>query len=173
MTVAERLGLQLKKERNQYRGNCPSGADGERKFVITPEKGAWYSFAAQKGGDVISLVSFVKGCDLKTAAAWIAGETDVPEKKTVANSEVRESSANTQTDGKPSEGFRPLEYLDPNHEAVIAIGLDPVDAARLGAGYSPRGVLRGTVAIPVRDAAGKLIMYVGCRDVVLPKQLHW
>lgn len=171
--VAAKLGLVLKKHGNQLRGPCTSGKGGERALVITPEKSAWYSFGINKGGDCIALVSHIKGLSPKEAAQWLSGEQEPEKKSQDKPAEVRESSANTQTDGKPSEGFRPLEYLDPNHEAVIAIGLDPVDAARLGAGYSPRGVLRGTVAIPVRDETGKLLMYVGCRDVVLPKQLHW
>lgn len=157
--TAEKLGLTLKRQGNQLRGPCPSGQGGDRALVITPEKEAWYSFGLGKGGDVISLVALVHKCSPKEAAAWLSGDTQ-PEKKP--------SKAQTTTAGKPSEGFQPLEYLVSDHEAVIAIGLQPDDAARLGAGFAPRGVLRGTVAIPVRDEHGKLLGYVGCVDVRLP-----
>lgn len=162
MGVAERLGLELKKNGGAFRCACPSGQGNDRSFVVTPAKGAWYSFAAQKGGDCISLVSFVKGMSAKEAAAWILGDTAEPEKKKADNGPKKPKAE------QPSEGFRPLDYLVPDHEAVIAIGLDPVDAARIGAGYAPRGVLRGTVAIPVRDGDGKLLGYVGAVDVRLP-----
>ncbi len=63
--VAQRLGLTLKKHNNQLRGPCPSGAEGDRKFVITPAKSLWYSFAVGKGGDVIALVQFVNNVSAK------------------------------------------------------------------------------------------------------------
>lgn len=157
--VAERLGLQLKKSGNQLRGPCPSGAEGDRKFVITPSKGKWYSFAEETGGDVISLVAFVNNVSLKEAAAWIAGDT-VPEKK---RSE-RPSPEGTE------RGFRPLTYLEADHAAVEALGFDQADAARLGIGYAPRGILRGTVAVPIRTEDGTLAGYIGITEATLPTE---
>jgi DNA primase len=162
--VAERLGIALKKDGATLRGNCPSGAEGDRKFVITPSKGAWYSFAAQKGGDCISLVAFVKGIGMKEAAAWIVGDTE-PEKKP-------EIPVKAQAVEKPSEGFAPLEYLVPDHEMVVAVGFDPDFASTHGIGYAPRGVMRGYVAIPVRNCNGKLLGYVGIHDAKLPTSWH-
>lgn len=151
--VAERLGIKLTRRGEQLRGPCPSGEGDERALVITPAKGQWYSFSAQKGGDAISLVGFVKGLSPKDSAAWIAGEAAEPEK-----------SAKEE----PGDGFKPLDYLQPEHEAVIALGFEPEDAKRLGIGYAPRGMMRGTVAIPVRTETGKLAGYVGVTDAKLP-----
>jgi DNA primase len=151
--VAERLGLKLTKRGSQLRGVCPSGEGGDRALVITPEKGAWYSFAKQTGGDVIALVSFVRGISPKEAAQFLAGNTE-PEKK--------------PSTPEPERGFKALEYLEPNHEAVLALGFDPADAQKLGVGYAPRGVLRGTVAVPVRLADGTLAGYIGLIDAKLP-----
>ncbi|MEJ6011423.1 CHC2 zinc finger domain-containing protein [Novosphingobium aquae] len=170
--VAELLGLTLKKAGNTFRCQCPSGEGNERGMVITPDKGIFYSFPKQKGGDVLSLVSFVKGCSLTEAASWLVGDTK-PEKKRDKPDEVRESSAKTETAQPEERGFRELDYLQPEHDAVCAIGFDTDDAKRIGVGYSPRGVLRGTVAIPVRDRSGKLLGYVGARDVVLPSSWHF
>lgn len=161
MTVAERLGLTLKKDGQTFRGPCPSGAEGERKFVITPAKQAWYSFAAQKGGDVISLVSFVKGIGLKEAAAWIAGDTSVPEKK------KRDAPAEKEPSGE-ERGFKPLDYLQHDHDAVVALGFDPEFAKAVGLGYAPRGVMRGTIAVPVRNSNGTLLGYIGVTEARLP-----
>lgn len=156
-SVAERLGLDLKKSGNQLRGKCPSGEGGDRVFVITPAKAAWYSFAAEKGGDVIALVAFVNGCSMKEAAQFLQGDT-VPEKK-AAKSSSKEGA---------ERGFRALEYLEPAHEAVEALGLEIEDAERLGIGYCPRGVLKGNVAIPIRTADGTLAGYIGIQEATLP-----
>lgn len=157
--VAERLGLQLKKSGNQLRGPCPSGATGDRKFVITPAKGKWYSFAEEKGGDVIALVAFVNNVSQKEAAAWLAGDT-VPEKK----------RSERPSPERGERGFSPLTYLQADHEAVEALGFDQADAERLGVGYAPRGILRGTVAVPIRTEDGTLAGYIGITEAILPTE---
>lgn len=159
-SVADRLGLELKKNGQQLRGPCFSGAEGDRKLVITPSKGLWYSFALNEGGDVIKLVSLVNNVSPKEAAAWIAGET-VPEKKPVTA-----SSQGSEARG----GFAPLQYLDPDHPAVEAIGFSAEDAQRIGCGFAPRGILKGHVAVPVRSETGQLLGYVGITEAVLPKE---
>lgn len=165
-TVAERLGLELKKAGNQLRGPCFSGAEGDRKLVITPAKGVWYSFALNEGGDAIKLVSMVNQCSAKEAAAWIAGE---PEKRPKRSERGGSSPERSEARG----GFAPLDYLEPDHPAVEAIGLSAEDATRLGAGYAPRGMMKGTVAIPLRSADGTLVGYLGCIDVKLPPSLKF
>lgn len=156
--VAERLGLKLKKEGQTYRGPCWSGEGGDRALCITPSKGVFYSFAQQVGGDCIKLVACVLEMTAKEAAQWIAGDT-VPEKSKKVE--------------KPSGGFKPLDYLQPDHPAVEALGLDTLDMAKIGGGYAPRGVLRGTVAFPVRDETGKLLGYLGVTDAKTPSQWHF
>lgn len=157
--VAELLGLQLKKAGNTFRCPCPSGEGNDRGMVITPEKGVFYSFPKQKGGDCLALISFVKGCSPKEAAEWLVGDKQ-PEKK--------QSASSTKGGEKPSEGFSPLTYLDPQHEAVIALGFDPDDAAKLGIGFAPRGVLKGHVAVPVRNEDGSIAGYIGIDEAKLP-----
>ena len=155
--VAERLGLELTPRGDQLRGKCPSGEGGERALVITPKKQVWYSFGAKQGGDVLALVAFVNGSSVKDAAQFLAGNTP-PEKKPEGT--------------KPSEGFKPLEYLQAEHPAVQALGIDAMDAQRLGIGHAPRGVMRGMVCIPVRNEAGVLAGYIGIEDGKVPKEWH-
>lgn len=158
--VAIRLGLELKKNGNQLRGECFSGEGGKRALVITPEKRAWYSFGLQKGGDVIELVSQVNGLSPKDAAMWIAGDAEPEKKKPV--------EPDKKVVEKQERGFQPLDYLQADHPAVEALGFDPSFASSVGIGYAPRGVLRGTIAIPVRDASGKLLGYIGVTEAKLP-----
>ena len=154
--VAERLGLQLKNAGKALRGPCPSGEGGERALVITPAKGVWYSFALEKGGDVLALVQLVNDCSLKDAAQYLSGT--VPPEKAERSSPEREAE----------RGFRPLDYLKHGHPAVGALGMETEDAEALGWGYAPRGILRGTVAVPIRAKDGTLVGYIGITEAKLP-----
>ena len=155
-TIAVRLGLALTPHNHQLRGACPSGEGDKRSLVITPSKGVFYSFAKQIGGDVIKLVEFTKAITAKEAAEWITSTT-VPTVK----------SEKTPKDN-PRDGFKPLEYLEANHPAVLAIGFDPEIAEKLHLGFAPRGIMKGTVAIPIRLEDGTLAGYVGITEAVLP-----
>lgn len=159
--VAQRLKLPLKKEAAAYRCPCPSGKGDERSLVITPGKGrkGMYSHALKSAVSVIDLVSMVQGVDARAACAWLTGEADVPEKS--ARSEPA------------TKGFKELDYLEPEHEAVIALGLEPEDAERIGCGFAPRGVLKGTVAWPVRLSDGTLIGYIGLCDATMPPRWNY
>jgi len=154
-TVIERLGLNMKKRGNQYRGKCPICGGSERALAITPSKNAYYCFTDKKGGDVIQLVAHIHEIGVKEAAKWLSSA--VPEEK-----------KRKPTKSSEDKGFKPLDYLEPDHEAVVALGFEPEDAERIGVGYAKRGVMRGTVALPVRLSDGTLVGYIGVEDCVLP-----
>lgn len=160
--VGERLGLHMTPSAKSLRGKCPvCESSGDRNLVITPDKGVYFCFTDGKGGDVLQLVVHIKGVGVKQAAEWLQGPAKViPDKGN--------RSKEKETGVEASEGFKALEYLQPDHEAVIALGFEPGDAERLGIGYAPRGILRGKVAIPVRLANGKLAGYLGVTECQLP-----
>lgn len=154
-TVAERLGLNMTKSGASLRGKCPvCESSGDRNLAITPAKELFYCFSDGKGGDVISLVAHVKGIGVKEAAQWLSGTPQTAKEKK----------------GQPTseDGFKALDYLQHDHESVIALGFEPDDAERLGIGYAPRGIFRGKVAVPVRLANGRLAGYLAVTDVTLP-----
>ncbi len=154
--VMQKLEIDLKQNGKQFRGKCPvCESGGDRNLVVTPDKGVYYCFSDGKGGDQLALAAHIKGCSVKEAAEWLSNE---PEKAPQAK----------ERSGKPSAGFKPLEYLEPDHEAVMAVGFDPEEAKALGIGYSPRGVLRGTVAVPVRNTDGSIAGYLGITEATLP-----
>lgn len=149
--AVKRLGLDLTKKNNQLRGECPTCKEGgDRALCVTPSKNAFYCFGGKSGGDVIELVAHIQGCGAKEAAQFLMGSVPKEKKK------------------EAERGFKPLDYLDPDHEAVTAVGFDPEDAKSLGVGYAPRGVLRGTVAVPVRLEDGTLAGYLGVTEATLP-----
>ena len=81
---------------------------------------------------------------------------------------------NTSSPQSAPDSFKPLDYLLPEHEAVQDLGISADVALGLGVGYAKKGVLRGTIAWPVRDDDGKLRGYIGVpkgTKLKIPKSL--
>lgn len=153
--VVERLGLNMNKSGASLRGKCPvCESGGDRNLVVTPDKNVYFCFSEGKGGDQLQLISHVKRIGVKEAAEWLGGTTTAKEK-----------APKGQT---PSEGFKPLEYLQYDHPAVQALGIEPDDADRIGIGFAERGLMKGLVAVPIRLTDGRLIGYIGIQEAKIP-----
>ena len=162
--TAQKLGLVLKKHGTQLRGLCPRCKDGgDRALVLTEGKG-FYCFSANTGGDQIALAGHILDCEMKEAAQFLAAGT-VP---TVQNSKQSTVTVPQGARGDETKKFEPLDYLQSEHDAVIAVGFCPKFAAKHGIGYAGKGIMRGTVAIPFRDESGNLLGYIGVQDAALP-----
>ena len=138
----------LKKSNEQLRGPCPI-CSHQKTFVVTPGKGLWICFSkdcGSKGGDMIALVQKVRGYgdDVRKAALDIMQHFSLNGQK--ANGEGLSNIAS---------------YLQPEHEAVQALGLSKETCIEWGAGFKPKGVLSGRLAIPVHDQVGTLVAYIG------------
>lgn len=164
--AVEYLGLEMTRHGQQYRGECPTcDTDNPRALVITPAKG-FYCFGDKRGGDVVGLVAHCKGIGQREAAQMMQRDLMGNSTRTVQN---RTSSRGKRTQEEPQarqndSGMQALDHLDPTHEAVLELGMSPHEAERIGAGYAPRGVLRGLVAFPLRTEDGVLVGYVGCAE---------
>src|SRR5207302_3432444 len=66
--------------------------------------------------------------------------------------------------GRPRTVPVPVEH---DHPAVEAVGFDPETAERLGIGFAAKGMMRGTVAIPIRTTEGVLVGYIGITEARL------
>jgi DNA primase len=156
-----KLGLELKQRNGQWRGPCPvCQSGGERALVVTPARQAFYCFGGKTGGDVIALAAHIRDCSVKDAAAFLAGNSAVPAR----NSTSSRNGSSTVPEERSKEAARslqPLTYLQPAHQAVQALGLDEPTCDAFGAGYAPKGVMRGRLAIPIHDWAGTLLAYCG------------
>jgi DNA primase len=157
-----RLDLTLKHANGQHRGPCPTyRRGGPRALVITPAKNAFYCFGAHMGGDVIALAAHIRDCGMKEAASFLAGEEH--------NGAAQESGAGSRgtIPEERSKGIEerrllnPLAYLEPAYPKVQALGLTEETCRAFGAGYAPKGILRGRLAIPIHDWRGELIAYCG------------
>ena len=139
----------LKREGAVLRGTCPL-CEGSRAFVVSVEKQSWYCHSCEFGGDFIKLIAKVQKVSDKDAALDI--------QRVMSDKPVLEA----------------LDHIDPENEAVEAIGFPLPVAHRLGIGYAKKGVLRGKVAVPIRDERGKLIGYIGVpkdTDLIIPKSI--
>ena len=54
-----------------------------------------------------------------------------------------------------------LKGLDPHHPYLADRGLEPETVAHFGLGHCAKGLMKGRVAIPVRDEQGRLVAYAG------------
>lgn len=165
--AAALLGLRLTKSGAQLRAPCPiCKSGGERALAITPAKNLFYCFAAQAGGDQIQLVAHVRACKLTEAAEFLGGTSTV--KSTSTSTVPTVSKERATSPPAPQTGMSPLDYLDAEHPAVEAAGFNSTEAAQLGIGYAPKGLMRGTVAVPIRDEHGTLLGYIGIIEARLP-----
>lgn len=63
-----------------------------------------------------------------------------------------------------AEGLRPLTFtlkLDPEHPYLAVRRVSPAARAAFGIGYCSRGLMKGRVCVPIHDAGGNLVAYLG------------
>ena len=154
--VLTMLQLNLKRQGQQLRGPCPAcKSGGDRALVVTPDKGVFYCFSRKSGGDMIELVAHMRG---------YAGEDRVPRAglDIASHFGINNSSPKRAVEEERSAGpLRPLDYLDPEHASLRELGVSKETCQHFGAGYAPKGIMRGRLAIPIHDAEGKLLAYCG------------
>jgi DNA primase len=154
------LGLKLRQHGDQYRGPCPACKNGgDRALAINSGKQSYYCFSQRKGGDLIALVAHVRGMTQKDAAAYLDQQF---RNSTQSHSDTVHSSRNSSPSppAQQRRELKPLDYLVFN-EAVEALGLTEATCTAWGAGYAPKGIMRGRFAVPIHDRAGTLLAYVG------------
>lgn len=147
-SVAAYLEIDLKRSGDSLRGCCPlCGGDNPRAFVVTLSKGLYYAFCCQKGGDQIQLYA-----DLRQISTKQAGD------------ELAEIFLGAQ---EPA-ALEPLDYLEAEHPAVLALGFPAEIAQSLGVGFAPKGTMRGRVLMPLRSPEGRLLGYAGYSPTLDP-----
>lgn len=155
------LALSMKATGDQWRGPCPRcKSGGDRALVVTKSKQAFYCHAMKNGGDVIALVAHVRELGVKEAAQLLAthfGTVPVPRNSTVPGTVPKAP----QGQGEGARTLQPLGYLVAEHEAVQARNVAKETATFFEAGYAPKGIMRGRLAIPIHTFKAELVAYVG------------
>jgi len=164
--VADFVGLTLKKDGAKFRSPCPvSERGGDRAVVVTPAKQLFYCFPCAVGGDLIKLASHVKDIGAKEAAELIAQAAGLNDPAAQRANDKETPPALSQH--APVGLAKVRTYLVWDHPKVAELGLTPQQAERLGIGYKPKGMFRGSVVVPLHERSGKLIGYAGITELGL------
>ncbi len=156
------LGLEMKETRGQFRGPCPAcRTGGRRALVVTPAKSAFYCFAGHTGGDVIALVAHIHDCSMQQAAQFLSQNGGEGREAGDAVDGFASSTVPEARGKGDARSLQPLTYLQADHAAVKTLGVLPETCSNFGAGYAPKGIMRGRFAVPIHDQHGVLIAYCG------------
>jgi DNA primase len=69
---------QLRRSGARFTGLCPFHDERTPSFSVSPEKGTYYCFGCQRGGDAISFVEETEGVDFVGAIEWLAQRFNIP-----------------------------------------------------------------------------------------------
>lgn len=69
--------IELKRAGRNLKGRSPWGVDKTPSFMVSPEKGIWHDFSANKGGDIFTFVMEVEGIGFREALEKLAGQAGV------------------------------------------------------------------------------------------------
>lgn len=69
--------VELKRAGRTLKGRSPWGVDKTPSFMVSPEKGIWHDFSANKGGDIFTFLMEVEGITFKEALEKLAQRAGV------------------------------------------------------------------------------------------------
>ena len=69
--------VELKRAGRNLKGRSPWGVDKTPSFMVSPEKGIWHDFSANKGGDIFTFIMEVEGISFREALEKLAGQAGV------------------------------------------------------------------------------------------------
>ena len=69
--------IELKRAGRNLKGRSPWGVDKTPSFMVSPEKGIWHDFSANKGGDIFTFVMEVEGISFKEALEKLAAQAGI------------------------------------------------------------------------------------------------
>lgn len=69
--------VELKRTGHSLKGRSPWGVDKTPSFMVSPEKGIWHDFSANKGGDIFTFLMEIEGITFREAMEKLAHEAGV------------------------------------------------------------------------------------------------
>jgi DNA primase len=160
-SVVSLLGIEMRRNGEQWRGPCPACKQGGHKaLAVNTAKNKYFCFVERKGGDIIALAAHIRGISQREAAEYID--------QSVGGSPAHDAPpAAPQRSPQPhgrKQGFDAEAYaktLDPAHAALGALMVSPETMSFFRAGYSSSGINRGRLALPLHDRQGQVVCYCG------------
>lgn len=167
--VLRRYGLAPQSGRAQHFILCPFHNETDPSCRIDHTRNRFRCFGCGAKGSILDFVARLDGSTIREAAALVASWCGIPG-ESVDNTaapgatEQRAIEASAETPKQTPAQNPPLLIalnLDPTHPYLGDRGLSPEVIERFGLGYCDRGLMRGRIAIPIHDEAGRLIAYAG------------
>jgi len=159
------LNLTPKQHGDTWRSACHlCKASDPRALVITTSKRLFHCFKCKEGGDMLKLVAVSKEVSVRDAAIELAKFCGVELVPGENGKSIPGTSTGTVPPSSERKGFDAEKYaagLDPAHALLEPIGVSPETYKAWKAGFSPSGVNRGRLALPVRTRDGAVIAYFG------------
>lgn len=167
---------------DQLRGNNPFDPDSENttRFSVSLSKNCWNVWGTDLSGNVIDFVKEREQTSFVEAAKLIDGwfpkgqQSANPkraEKRTKQEPHVKQIQEEELSEGpefNPPLSFT-LKNLDPTHPYLYERGLSDQTIARFGVGFASKGILKGRIAIPIHNANGEIVAYIGRYPGVPPE----
>ena len=69
--------IELRHAGRNLKGRSPWGVDKTPSFMVSPDKGIWHDFSANKGGDIFTFVMEVEGISFREALEKLAAQAGV------------------------------------------------------------------------------------------------
>ncbi|MBR3414787.1 DNA primase [Candidatus Saccharibacteria bacterium] len=69
--------IELSRAGRNLKGHSPWGVDKTPSFMVSPEKGIWHDFSANKGGDIFTFIMEVEGISFREALEKLAARAGV------------------------------------------------------------------------------------------------
>ena len=88
--------VSLKRKGKKYWGCCPFHNEKTPSFSVTPEKGLFYCFGCQTGGDIFSFLMQIENIAFKTAVKLLAerANIEIPQAEKTENERLKEKELN-------------------------------------------------------------------------------
>ena len=150
----------------QLEGRCPiHGGQRTDAFQASLSKNAFHCFACQAHGNVLDFVAAMEHCSVRQAALRLA--MWLPERSATRPMASLPAAGRTANWLGKNKGLnRPLSFVlrgvDNSHPYLGDRGIVPQTTALFGVGfYGGPGLMSGRIVIPIHDALGRLVAYVG------------
>lgn len=79
LSILEVIGayVELTKAGRHYKGKSPFTSEKTPSFFVSPDRGMYYCFSSQKGGDIFTFIEEIEGVDFKGALTILADRAGV------------------------------------------------------------------------------------------------
>lgn len=163
----------FKRKGQRLTGPCPvHGGDSPRAFHAELSRNVWHCFTGcQGGGNQLDFVAKREGISIREAALrlqahFLGSETSAaPVRKPAEDAEKpAQAPRESETDERPNPPLNVNLKLRGDHPHLVQDRrLAEETIAHFGVGYCSKGILRGMIAIPIKDENGTLVAYAGRR----------